>query len=324
MHFPNGIRGDILTPDIIDLMVEAGAVTMDLALETASPRLQKLIRKNVDIERLRENVEYIIRNYPKAILGVQIMHGFPTETEEEARASLEFIKSFRWLPFVYMHILKIYPNTAMARFAMENGVSEEDIIRSMDLAYHELPYTLPFPESFTRQCQSEYLGEFFLDKERLLHVLPNQMTMLTEDELVQKYNSYLPVDIKSFPGLLDYMGISGEEIKGEFLPGDFGKVEDFNERVRQNFPIHGSDAGAARLLLLDLSQHFTHESSEMYHVVDPPLGLMYLLTHLNKVFGSRINGKIAKSQVDFDDYDELKALVEDFKPDVIGVRSLNY
>ena len=324
MHFPNGIRGDILTPDFIDLIMEAGAVTMDLALETASPRLQKLIRKNVNIDRLRRNVEYIIEKYPHAILGVQIMHGFPTETEEEAKASLEFIKSFRWLPFGYMHILKIYPNTAMARFAMEHGVSEEDIIRSMDLGYHELPYTLPFPESFTRQCQSEYLGEFFLVKERLLNVLPNQMSMLTEDELVQKYNSYLPADIKTFPGLLKYLGISGEEIKGEFLPEDYGKVENFNEKVRRNFPVHKSNSNATRLLLLDLSQHFTHESQEMYHVVDPPLGLMYLLTHLNKTFGPGLNGKIAKSQVDFDNYDELKELIEGFNPHIIGIRTLTY
>jgi amino acid adenylation domain-containing protein len=324
LHFPNGIRGDVLTPEFIDLMMEAGAVTMDLALETASPRLQKLIRKNVNIERLRKNVEYIITNYPHAILGVQIMHGFPTETEEEARASLEFIKSFRWLPFGYMHILKIYPNTAMARFAMEHGITEEDILKSMELGYHELPYTLRFPESFTRQCQAEYLGDFFLNHERLKSVLPYQMSMLTEDELVQKYNSYLPVDIKTFSDLLNYIGLPGDEIKGEFLPEDYGRVENFNEKVRQYFPVHKSGPGATRVLLLDLSQHFTDEGSEMYHVVDPPLGLMYLLTYLNKTFGSQITGKIAKSQVDFDKYDELKELLDNFKPDIIGVRTLTY
>jgi amino acid adenylation domain-containing protein len=324
MHFPNGIRGDVLTPDFIDLLMEAGAVTMDLALETASPRLQKLIKKNVNIERLRENVQYILDNYPQAILGVQIMHGFPTETEEEARTSLRFIKSFRWLPFGYMHILKIYPNTAMARFAMENGISEEAIIKSVDMGYHELPLTLPFDENFTRQCQSEYLGDFFLNKERLISVLPNQMSMLTEDELVQKYNSYLPEDIHTFDQLLTYVGISRDQVKGEFLPDDYGKVENFQRNVRRYFPIHGAEPDATRILLLDLSQHFTDEGNEMYHVVDPPLGLMYLLTHLNKTFGSRVEGKIAKSQVDFDSYEGMKQLLEDFKPDIIGVRTLTY
>jgi amino acid adenylation domain-containing protein len=324
MHFPNGIRGDILTPEYIDLLVEAGAITMDLALETASPRLQKLIKKNVNIERLRENVQYIIDKYPHVILGVQIMHGFPTETEEEARASLEYIKSFRWLPFGYMHILKIYPKTAMARLAMEHGITEEQIRRSQDQGYHELPATLHFPENFTRQCQSEYLGDFFLRKERLLSVLPHQKTVLTEDELVQKYNSYLPAQITNYNQLLDYIGIDGNDIKGEFLPEDYGKVEGFREKARRYFPQHQSKPIPTRLLLLDLSQHFTDEGNEMYHVVDPPLGLMYLLTHLNRRFGERIRGEIMKSQVDFDSYEELRTRLMEIKPDIIGVRTLTY
>jgi amino acid adenylation domain-containing protein len=324
MHFPNGIRGDILTKEFIDLMVEAGAITMDLALETASPRLQKLLKKNVNIEKLRENVQYIIDNYPHVILGVQIIHGFPTETEEEAIASLDFIKSFKRLPFGYMHVLKIYPNTPMAQFAMEHGVSREAILKSLDMAYHELPFTLPFPENFTRQCQSEYLTGFFLNKERLLYVLPHQMSVLTENEFVQKLDSYLPVNIRSFSDFLDYVGICEDEIDGKFLPPDYGKVENFNEKLKKHFPVHRSDKNALRVLLLDLSQHFSFENLDVYSVIDPPLGLMYLLTNLNKKFGSRVKGKIAKSKIDFENYAELKALIDDFKPDLIGIRTLSF
>ena len=45
MFFPNGMRGDILTREYIDLMVKAGVVNIAVALETGSPRLQKLIEK---------------------------------------------------------------------------------------------------------------------------------------------------------------------------------------------------------------------------------------------------------------------------------------
>ncbi|MCP4216625.1 MAG: AMP-binding protein, partial [bacterium] len=47
IYFPNGMRGDILTEDYIDLMVQAGTVNVNLSLETASPRLQKLVKKNL-------------------------------------------------------------------------------------------------------------------------------------------------------------------------------------------------------------------------------------------------------------------------------------
>ena len=44
LFFPNGLRGDILTKEYIDLMIEAGTINAALALETASPRLQKLLK----------------------------------------------------------------------------------------------------------------------------------------------------------------------------------------------------------------------------------------------------------------------------------------
>ena len=72
---------------------------MALALETASPRQQKVIRKNLNIEKLRANIEYITKTYPHVVLDLFTMHGFPTETEEEALMTLDFIKSIKWLHF---------------------------------------------------------------------------------------------------------------------------------------------------------------------------------------------------------------------------------
>ncbi len=326
LHFPNGIRGDILTPDYIDLMVAAGAITMDLALETTSPRLQKLVRKNLNLERLAENIEYITTNHPHVILELQILHGIPSETEEEARHSLDFIKNVKWVHFPYIHILNIYPQSDMAEIAVRHGITREAILRSADLAYHELPETLPFPDAFTLQYQSEFLNQYFLSKERLLTVLPHQMRVLTEDELVQKYNSYLPVDIHSFSQLLAYAGIRRDQLDADFLPDDYGFVPGLNETLKAHFePLREEpEPDAMRVLLLDLTQFFTHDTRIMYDVVEPPLGLMYLLSYANRKLGGRIHGRIAKSRIDFDSYESLRELVEAFKPDVIGIRSLNF
>jgi amino acid adenylation domain-containing protein len=324
LHFPNGIRGDILTKDYIDLMVEAGAVTMDLALETSSKRLQRLIRKNLNLDRLRDNLEYIIKKYPHVILECQILHGLPTETEEEAIDSLNFIKNLHWIHFPYLHVLKIYPHTEMARLAVEHGVSREAIQQSADLGYHEIPATMPFPASFTRQYQADFVNQYFMCKDRLLAVLPQQMKTLTRDELVQKYNSYLPLEINSFADLLHYAGISPGEIKEEFLPQDYGFVPCLNEKIKEHFPVRQSGENALKILLLDLSQYFSHQSHMVYDVVEPPLGLMYLVTHLHKTYGNKINTKIAKSRIDFDSFDELETLIHEFKPQVIGVCSLNF
>jgi amino acid adenylation domain-containing protein/FkbM family methyltransferase len=324
--FPNGVRGDILTRDYIDLMVRAGTVNMALALETASPRLQKLMGKNLNVEKLRENLEYICERYPHVILELFTMHGFPTETEEEALMTLDFIKSLKWLHFPYFHILKIYPSTDMAALARKHGIPDKTIAQSANLAYHELPATLPFEKRFTLKCQADFLNRYFLSKERLLQVLPHQVKFLTEDELVQKYNSYLPVEIKTFHDFLEFAGIREDELgMSDFSHERPRHVPDLNRRIKEVFPAQRPEENALRILLLDLSQFFSKEKGNiLYDVVEPPLGLMYLLTALKQEFGGKVRGKIAKSRIDFDNYEELKQLLEEFKPDIIGFRTLTY
>ncbi|MFA7062172.1 MAG: amino acid adenylation domain-containing protein, partial [Pedobacter sp.] len=324
IHFPNGLRGDLLTPGYIDLMVRAGTVSFALALETASLRMQKLIGKNLDLDKLRVALDYISTRHPQILLELFTMHGFPTETEEEALLTLEFIKSVKWLHFPYIHILKIFPGSDMEQLALDSGVSPEAIRRSHSLAFHQLPETLPFDPAFTKQYQADFFNGYFMKRERLLAVLPLQMRVLTEDELVQKYNSYLPLEITGFGQLLEFFGIARDEL-GDccFLEESEVAAPGLSERFQDSSLAPPPGPDALRVLLLDVSQFYSSDASLFYDVVEPPLGLMSLMTTLKRKFGTRINGKIAKSRIDFDSHDELRQLVESFKPDLIGIRTLS-
>jgi tyrocidine synthetase-3 len=325
VFFANGLRGDILTRDLIDLMVEAGTVDFDFSLESASPRLQKLMQKNLNIEKLRQTIDYIITNHPHVIVELQTMLGFPTETEDEAMMTLDFIKSLKWIDFPYVHFLRIFPGTDMEKIAIENGISREAIERSADLAFHEYSPTLSLSEDFAKLYQNKYFYEYFLVKERFGKILKKQMKILTESELLQKYDSFFPTTITSFSRLLELVGISKEELKGVRFPAeDYMVVPEVNEKMKRIFPEKHPHKNALRVLLLDLSQFFSHEAEMFYDVKEAPLGLMYLLTYLNRQYGNKINGKIAKSRMDFDSYKELRALIDDFEPDIIGVRTLNH
>ncbi|HLP62306.1 MAG TPA: condensation domain-containing protein, partial [Candidatus Deferrimicrobium sp.] len=328
LFFPNGLRGDILDKDFIDLMVEAGTVNIDLALESASPRIQKLIHKNLNLEKFAENIRYIIEKYPGVLLEMELMIGFPTETEKEALLTFEFLKDLKWVHFPNLNILKIYPNTEMYRLARENGIGENVIQRSVNLAYHELPDTLPFSKAFVKEYQTRFMNEYLLSKERLLHVLPYQMKTLTGDELVQKYNSYLPVDIKSFADIIECAGITREELGDiELLPADHMAAPDFGEKTGRHFPAKERSDNPFKVLLLDLSLFFSEQAQSahmLYDMIEEPLGLMYLLSYLNEQFKGDVWGKIAKSRIDFDGFDELKELLREFKPHLIGIRTLSY
>jgi amino acid adenylation domain-containing protein len=326
LFFTNGVRGDILTEDYIDLMFEAGTVNIGVALETASPRLQKLLGKNLNLDRFRRNVEYICAHYPNVILDLTSMHGLPTETEEEALMTLDFIKSLKWVHFPYAFVLKIHPNTGIGRIALEKGIPSEAIMKSMNFAYHDIPETLPFPKRFAQEYKARFMNEYFLLKERLLHVLPYQMKIATQDELVQKYNNYLPIEIRKFSDILHYAGISQEEFgEVEFLAEDHRFVADLNQKIAAAAPRTPPKPQALKVLFMDLSDLFSGERQDILHgEIVEPLGLMYLATHLKKEFAGAVDVKVIKARVDFDDYEALKRIIEDFNPNLVGIRSLSY
>jgi amino acid adenylation domain-containing protein/non-ribosomal peptide synthase protein (TIGR01720 family) len=325
IFFPNGLRGDLLTTDYIDLMVEAGTRGINLSLETASPRLQKLIKKYLDIDKFKQAMDYIAEQHPHVILEIATMHGFPTETEEEAIMTLDFIKSIHWLHFPYIHILKVYPNTEMEAFALEQGISRAEILASRDLAFHELPETLPFSKSFTREYQSDFMNNYFLLKERLKQVLPVQLEVMGEAAAAEKYNTYLPVEIKSLRDILEFTRLKEEEMEFPANNSISGFASIFDIRPQSRSPEDAAHipSSARKILFLDLSQHFSSRSM-LYNVVEQPLGEIALLTYLKQRFGDQISGRIYKAGIDFDSYEELKTMVDVYNPDLVGIRALTF
>jgi radical SAM superfamily enzyme YgiQ (UPF0313 family) len=326
--FPNGLRGDVLNHEDIDLMVEAGVVNFALALETASPRLQGAIRKNLHLDKLSANIDYITGKYAREVmLDLFIMMGFPSETKEELQMTFDFVKSIRWLHFPVVSLVQIYPGSEMVQFAIENGVTMDQIERSAGREYHDAPETLPWPKHFAKGKQVEFYRDYFLNRERLLHVLPIQMRHMREEELVQKYNSCLPEHITDFDGLLRTLRIDRAELQGAqcaegWLPPE-SAYDIIASRAR---PVHeeaDSESPPLRLLLVDLSTLYTSEQRGVYSVLDQPLGMLYLLTNVYKLMGHRVEGLIAKSAVDFDSNEQLREIIEKFQPDVIGVRTLS-
>ena len=142
--FPTGLKADLLDKDMIDLMVEAGSIGLNLSLEHAAPRMQEVMRKGLDVDIMHENLEYITQKYPHVNLTLNAMHGFPTETEEEAMLTLNYIKSIKWIDFPYLHNVRIFPGTEIEHFALEAGIPKELIKKSQDMSYHETSPTVPF------------------------------------------------------------------------------------------------------------------------------------------------------------------------------------
>ena len=323
--FPTALKGDLLDKETIDAMMEGGAVGVNVSLESASPRMQKVMRKNLNIEKFRENLEYLCKKHPEAVTTLNTMHGFPTETEEEALMTLDFILSMKWVHFPYTHIVRIFPGTDLEKFALDHGMPKGVINESIDKSYHEVTPTLPFKKEFTEKYKMRFLKEYVLNKERLLKVLPIQMKHFTEDELNQRYSSYFTKKVNGLKDLIKIAGIKENEIKINCLNENEIEIKDFDKKIKSKFPTKITNSNAFRILLINISTHFTKDKAvSEYDVLEPPLGLIALQTYLNSKFGEKIHGKLIKSRVDFDNYDELNDIIKSFKPDAIGISAMTF
>ncbi len=323
--FPTALKGDLLDKEAIDAMMEGGAVGINVSLESASPRLQKVMRKGLNIEKFRENMEYLCKKYPEAVTGLNTMHGFPTETEEEAMMTLNFILSLKWIHFPYSHIVRIFPGTDLEQFALNHGVARKAINESIDRSYHEVTPTLPFKKEFTVMYRVRFLTEYILNKERLLKVLPFQMKHFTQDELDQRYSSYFPYKVKGVKDVLKLAGIKDNELKINCLKDEEIQIKDLDNKILSKFPQKKTNSDAFKILLINVSTPFTKDRGiSEYDVLEPPLGLIALQTYLNKEFGEKIKGKVIKTRVDFNSYEELNEIIKKYNPDAIGASVMTF
>ncbi len=114
MAFPNGLRGDLLEKADIDLLHRAGAYMITFAVESGSPRIQRLIKKNLNIARVLENIDYAAGK--GMITKGFFMLGFPGETEAELEKTLAVAVGSR-LDLAHFFTVTPFAGTALADLA---------------------------------------------------------------------------------------------------------------------------------------------------------------------------------------------------------------
>ncbi len=112
LAFPNGIRSDLLDEEDIALMKEAGVYNITFSFETASPRLQEMVGKRLDIERTIRNLRSAHRR--GIITKGYFMLGFPTETVEEIRQTIA-LSRHPALDMVSYFKVALFPHTRLAK-----------------------------------------------------------------------------------------------------------------------------------------------------------------------------------------------------------------
>ncbi|HPQ39583.1 MAG TPA: radical SAM protein [bacterium] len=117
-------RLDLLDDAMLKLMRKAGCVQMDLGIETGSPRMSELIRKDIDLDSAPETIDRANRH--GIATGVFLMAGFPDETRDDLLKTYDFMKRIRPAEIV-LNILDPMPGSEQFERALELNLLEQPV-----------------------------------------------------------------------------------------------------------------------------------------------------------------------------------------------------
>lgn len=120
-------RVDCIDEDLIARMVKSGMDRIELGVETGSPRMQKIINKNLDLAKLSEMVDVLLKYNVE--INLFFMFGFPEETIEDLAMTLDLLFSMldRGVHYVSMAYCHFYPGTAITNKYFDQLVLDHSI-----------------------------------------------------------------------------------------------------------------------------------------------------------------------------------------------------
>jgi len=110
LAFPNSLRTDLLTEEVIEALVDAGLYSSAFALESGSARVQEFIQKRLNIDKYLAAVDMAVRR--RVFSYGFLMFGFPTETEEEVEETIVAACRSRLHAALFYRVVP-YPQTAL-------------------------------------------------------------------------------------------------------------------------------------------------------------------------------------------------------------------
>ena len=120
-------RADCISEELILKMKKSGMDIIELGVETGSPRMQKIINKKLDLDKVREIVKFLLKN--KIRVTLFFMYGFPEETEEDLNQTLNLYCDFLEMGIskASMSFCKFNPSTEMTKKHFDELVFDPEI-----------------------------------------------------------------------------------------------------------------------------------------------------------------------------------------------------
>jgi anaerobic magnesium-protoporphyrin IX monomethyl ester cyclase len=167
LAFPNGVRGDLLDLEQLRKLKAAGTLYMAFGVETAAPRIQKMIRKNLDLEKVRRSIEMarLLRIHSHGFF----MMGFPGETLEEMKMTADYVLSSKLHTF-NLFMAMPFEGTELGRMSRAAG---KDVVMDFFQDYYSEKFVnmTDVPDAVINRLRRRLLMRFYAHPVRAYHIL---------------------------------------------------------------------------------------------------------------------------------------------------------
>jgi radical SAM superfamily enzyme YgiQ (UPF0313 family) len=175
LQFPNGVRADMMDVEMLRALKGAGAIRLSYAIESASPRIQKSVKKHLKLDKVRQLIEDTDR------LGLLahgfFMLGFPGETREEVRATIDWALASK-LHTAAFFLVSPFEGTPLS----DAYVAPAREVHGAAWQYYHAPFSLSeVPAPDLKQMQREAYLRFYVDPIRMARLasrLPKPSVLL--------------------------------------------------------------------------------------------------------------------------------------------------
>jgi radical SAM superfamily enzyme YgiQ (UPF0313 family) len=141
-QMPSGTRSEVFDQEVADLLYRSGCRALAFAPESGSPKMLKIIKKQVDLSHMMDAMRIAVRRGFK--LSCFIVIGFPDETQATLRESLRLVRRMALLGVYDVSVSKFvpYPGSFLFRCLQEEGriaVDDEFFLSPMDFYTQKAP-----------------------------------------------------------------------------------------------------------------------------------------------------------------------------------------
>ncbi|MBF0152940.1 MAG: B12-binding domain-containing radical SAM protein [Magnetococcales bacterium] len=173
LKFANGIRVDNLQAQMLEKMAAVGVRSLSFGLESGSPNVLRLMKKSLNLDRVRSKTE-LIRQHG-FLLGASMIIGYPGETEADIRESYAFFKSLRLDSMAVVNLIP-FPGTDVRQLCLDNHWLTEQA-NDWDNYYFDIANpkiliaTDLLSQEQTRELLREIFFKFYLEPRRIMTLL---------------------------------------------------------------------------------------------------------------------------------------------------------